>query len=137
MSDSSVHSSRPSQPDGLPSGPARRHASSPAGPAALPSAATLRPSRLDRRRVSLERAYQQATSYLPGLPDDRASTLALLLDIDHLLHGLKPRVREAFLLSQVDGLSYRQIAAHMKLPLDTVQRYMTCAFEHCYRQLAP
>ena len=56
-----------------------------------------------------------------------------LVAIDRLLDGLKPVVREAFLLSQLDGLTYPQIAERLGLSVSSIQQYMTQAFTHCYR----
>ena len=53
-----------------------------------------------------------------------------------MLDGLKPQVRQAFLLSQLDGLTYDQIAAELGVTKRTVGNYMCRAIEHCYL-LAP
>lgn len=91
------------------------------------------------RRASLERAYLDALANLPEQevpsPQTRAEILETLVEIDRLLDGLKPRVREAFLLSQLDGMTYPQIAERMGLSLSSIQQYMTLAFSHCYKAL--
>jgi RNA polymerase sigma-70 factor (ECF subfamily) len=91
------------------------------------------------RRASLERAYLDALANLPEpevpSPEARALVLETLVEIDRLLDGLKPRVREAFLLSQLDGLTYPQIAERMGLSISSIQQYMTQAFSHCYKAL--
>lgn len=91
------------------------------------------------RRASLERAYLQALASLPEAeapsPENRALLLETLTEIDRLLDGLKPRVREAFLLSQLDGLTYPQIAQRLGLSVSSIQQYMARAFEHCYRAM--
>lgn len=91
------------------------------------------------RRASLERAYLDALASLPEAevpsPQTRAEILETLVEIDRLLDGLKPRVREAFLLSQLDGMTYPQIAERMGLSLSSIQQYMTLAFSHCYKAL--
>lgn len=93
------------------------------------------------RRASLERAYLEALANLPTQevpsPETRELILETLLEIDRLLDGLRPRVREAFLLAQLDGLSYAQIAARMGLSLSSIQQYMTQALSHCYQALYP
>lgn len=93
------------------------------------------------RRTSLERAYLQALASLPvpqvPSPETRELVLETLLEIDRLLDGLRPRVREAFLLAHLDGLSYAQIAARMGLSLSSIQQYMTQALSHCYKALYP
>ncbi|MGG2396645.1 sigma-70 family RNA polymerase sigma factor [Pseudomonas sp. SH1-B] len=89
------------------------------------------------RRASLERAYLEALAQLPELeapsPEAQALVMEALVAIDHLLDGLKPVVREAFLLSQLDGLTYPQIAERLQLSVSSIQQYMTLAFTHCYR----
>lgn len=93
------------------------------------------------RRARLERAYLDALQSVPEplapSPEERALVLETLVEIDRLLDGLKPRVREAFLLSQLDGLTYPQIAERLGLSVSSIQQYMTQAFAHCYKALYP
>lgn len=93
------------------------------------------------RRASLERAYQQALQGLPEpevpSPEQQALIMETLVEIDRLLDGLKPKVREAFLLSQLEGLSYAQIAERLGRSVSSIQQYMTLAFSHCYQALYP
>lgn len=91
------------------------------------------------RRLSLERAWLDSLAALPEpeAPSAEARLLVLetLVEIDRMLDGLKPKVRSAFLLSQLDGLTYPQIAEQLGISLSSVQQYMTQAFGHCYRVL--
>ncbi|MFF7862364.1 MULTISPECIES: sigma-70 family RNA polymerase sigma factor [unclassified Pseudomonas] len=91
------------------------------------------------RRLSLERAWLDSLAALPDpeAPSAEARVLVLetLVEIDRMLDGLKPKVRSAFLLSQLDGLTYPQIAEQLGISLSSVQQYMTQAFGHCYRVL--
>jgi RNA polymerase sigma-70 factor (ECF subfamily) len=91
------------------------------------------------RRMSLERAWRDSLAALPEpeAPSAEARVLVLetLVEIDRMLDGLKPKVRSAFLLSQLDGLTYPQIAEQLGISLSSVQQYMTQAFGHCYRVL--
>ncbi|MFT3721271.1 sigma-70 family RNA polymerase sigma factor [Pseudorhodoferax sp.] len=88
------------------------------------------------RRRALERAYLDALAVLPEprmpSPEARAIVLEALVAIDTMLDGLKPAVREAFILSQLDGLTYAQIAARLGVTVRTVNNYMLKALEHCY-----
>ena len=43
------------------------------------------------------------------------------------------RQREAFLLSQLDGLSYDEIAVQLQMSSRTVARYMKQALSCCWR----
>ena len=88
------------------------------------------------RRRALERAYLETLAALPEAhmpsPEARAIALEALVAIDAMLDGLKPAVREAFILSQLDGLTYAQIAARLGVTVRTVNNYMLKALEHCY-----
>jgi len=50
--------------------------------------------------------------------------LETLLRIDRALQALPPRMRETFLLSQLDGLTYSTIAAQLNVSLGSVRKYM-------------
>lgn len=91
------------------------------------------------RRQTLERAWLDSLSQQPEAEapsaEERAIVLETLMEIDRLLEGLRPAVRSAFLLSQLDGLTYPQIAERLGVSLSSVQQYMTQAFSHCYQAL--
>ncbi|MET4580178.1 sigma-70 family RNA polymerase sigma factor [Ottowia thiooxydans] len=82
---------------------------------------------LHRRRV-LEAAYLQALAHLPSAvslsEEERALVLEDLLRVDAALHALTPKAREAFLLSQLDGLTYSEIAQRMGVSFGSVRKYM-------------
>jgi len=86
-------------------------------------------------RQSLERAYEASLLLLPAQqapsPEERAILLETLQELDALLDALPARVRTAFLLSQLEGLSYEQIAAHLEVSARTVTRYMAQGFRQC------
>jgi RNA polymerase sigma-70 factor (ECF subfamily) len=87
------------------------------------------------RRRTLETEYLAALAHLPEpewpSPEVRAMAVEALLEIDAMLDGLGRRVRDVFLLSQCDGLTYKQIAVQTGLALRTVNKYMARAMEHC------
>lgn len=89
------------------------------------------------RRRELERAYLDALAWLPEpvspSPESRALTIETLLEIDALLDGLPPKARQAFLLSQLEGLRYAEIAERLKVSLSMVKKYMLQAVTHCMR----
>ena len=62
--------------------------------------------------------------------------LEALSAIDAMLDGMKPAIRQAFILSQLEGLTYAQIAQRLQVTVRTVNNYMLKALEHCYL-LAP
>lgn len=87
------------------------------------------------QRRSLEQAYLQVLAGLPEElappPEHQALLLDTLHEVDALLSSLPRAVREAFLLVQLDGLSYEQVARRMKISVRTVQRYIVRAYELC------
>lgn len=87
------------------------------------------------RRQALERAYLEALALLPEAlalsPEERLELLQTLDAIDAMLDGLAPKAREAFVLSQLEGLTYTQIATRLHISERTVKRYMALGFERC------
>lgn len=88
------------------------------------------------RRRDLELAYQawaaaQPEATLPS-PEERALVLEALATIDRLLDGLPVKARTAFLYSQLDGLTYPEIAGRLNVSVRMVQKYMTQAMRLCY-----
>ncbi|MGC4011222.1 MAG: sigma-70 family RNA polymerase sigma factor [Pseudomonas sp.] len=87
------------------------------------------------QRQSLERAYLEALAGLPEelapSPEQRYLVLETLHEIDALLARLPDPVRQAFLLSQIEGLKYEAIAQRLGVSLGSVKRYMQQAFRHC------
>jgi RNA polymerase sigma-70 factor (ECF subfamily) len=92
------------------------------------------------RRRTLEQAYLEYLSHLPQAlapsPEDQAIIQQTLLDVDRMLQGLAPKVREAFILAQFEELSYPEIAERLGISLRTVSNYLTRAMEHCCLALA-
>jgi RNA polymerase sigma-19 factor, ECF subfamily len=86
------------------------------------------------RRLALEQAYLAALAAQPEplapSPEEQQLALDALQQIDRILRGLSPRVREIFLLSQLDGLSYPQIAAQLEVSVNLVQKAMLRAVKH-------
>lgn len=87
------------------------------------------------RRQALERAYLETLALLPEplalSPEERLSLLQTLDEIDAMLDGLSPKAREAFVLSQLEGLTYASIAERLQISERTVKRYMQQGFERC------
>lgn len=87
------------------------------------------------KRRSLEQAYLNALASLPEdcvpSPEQRWLLLETLQALDELLDGLPRAVRRAFLWSQLEGLTYQQIAERLKVSQRTIKRYMAQAYEHC------
>lgn len=87
------------------------------------------------RRRDLERAYLDALATQPEAlapsPEERAIIVETLLEIDVMLKGLGPRVRQAFLLSQLQGLRYAEIAERLGVSVSMIKKYMLQAITHC------
>lgn len=91
------------------------------------------------RRRSLEHAYLEALAQLPEAssisPEEQEILLQTLHRIDALLDQLPAQVRQAFLLSQIQGLTYAEIAQQMNLSQRTIKRYMQQGFAQCITAL--
>lgn len=91
-------------------------------------------------RQTLERAYLDVLERMPEQtmpsPEQRMIIFEALQEIDALLDTLPAKVRKAFLLSQLDGLTYAEIAASLEVSERTVKRYMMSAFEQCLLAMA-
>ncbi|ENO86921.1 sigma-70 family RNA polymerase sigma factor [Thauera linaloolentis] len=91
------------------------------------------------RRRDIEQAWQQAAALLPEAqapsPETRALAIEALLRIDAMLEGLRPKVREAFLLAQLDGLGYAEIGTLLGVSERMVKKYMAQAMLACVTTL--
>ena len=88
------------------------------------------------RRLALERAYLEALAGLPEAlapsPETQLLVVEALTAISRVLDGLPARTREIFLLSQLDGLTYPEIAGQLGVSVNVVQKAMTRGYAHCY-----
>lgn len=88
------------------------------------------------RRQDLERAYLDTLAQMPEMvapsEEDKAIILQTLIELDQLLDGLPRLVKRSFLLAQVDGLTYPQIAAELSISVATVKRHLHKAALRCY-----
>ncbi len=88
------------------------------------------------RRRALEQAWLDSMAALPEalLPseEERHLVLELLMRVDAMLDGLRPRVRSAFLMAQLDGVGYDEIAEKLGVTRRSVERYVAEALLHCY-----
>lgn len=92
------------------------------------------------QRRSLERAYLETLATLPEAeapsPEQRWLVLETLHEIDAMLSALPQVVRSAFLLSQIEGMKYEDIARQLNISLTSVKRYMQQAFHLCLKLIA-
>lgn len=87
------------------------------------------------RRHALEKAYLEILALMPEAlapsPEERESQLEALQLVDSMLDGLNGKTREAFLLSQLEGLTYSEIALKLGISVSSVKKYMAKAVENC------
>lgn len=87
------------------------------------------------RRVDIERAWAEVVAEQPEpitpSPEARAMALETLCRIDAMLGQLNPKARSAFLLSQLDGLGYREIGEQLGISERMVKKYMSQAMLQC------
>ncbi|MFM9926442.1 sigma-70 family RNA polymerase sigma factor [Variovorax sp. H27-G14] len=92
------------------------------------------------RRRSLEQAYLDALGAWPEpqapSPEQQAIILETLQEIDTMLDGLCAPVRQAFLMAQLEGLGYAEIALKLSVSERTVKRYMAEAMARCILLMA-
>lgn len=92
------------------------------------------------RRRRLEHAYAELLAHLPPafVPsiEERLLVLETLCRVDAALDRLPVRVREAFLLSQFDGLTYSAIAERLQISVASVRKYMLQAAQTCFAVMA-
>lgn len=91
------------------------------------------------RRQEVERAYLDAIASMPEplapSPETRLLVLEALYRVEAMLRNMPARTREIFLLSQLDGLTYAQIACQLGTSLVTVKRHMRAGFIACMAAL--
>lgn len=87
------------------------------------------------RRQEVERIWLEAQAAMPlafePSPEHRALLLEALQQIDAMLERMPSKVRRAFLMAQLQGLKYRQIAECMGVSERMVKKYMAQAMLHC------
>ncbi len=87
------------------------------------------------RRQSVERAYLEVLAEQPESfaisPEEQLSLLQSLLELDRMLDGLGVKAKTAFLMSQIQGLTYPQIAEQLQVSASSVTKYMARATERC------
>lgn len=92
------------------------------------------------RRQQLEHAYIGMVAAMPEQhqPSEEVRTIVReqLRALDAMLSTLEPKICTTLLLSQIEGLTYEQIAVRLKVSERTVKRYMAQAFEACLIAIA-
>lgn len=87
-------------------------------------------------RRELEQAYLDAISVLPQAlspsPEERALLIESLEAIARALDAQSDKARRAFLMSQLDGLTYAEIALQLGVSASMVRKYMAQCWEACW-----
>jgi len=87
------------------------------------------------RRRDLENAYLRELCHSPECivqsEEEKLQMIQMLLEIDCILSGLPPKVKLAFLYSQLDGMTYSEIATRLDVSVSRVGQYMAKALAHC------
>ena len=93
------------------------------------------------RRQDIERAWLESLATLPEplapSPEERLLALETLCRIDAMLHRLNPKARAAFLMSQLDGMPYAEIAVQLAVSERMVKKYMAKAMLQCLLLVQP
>lgn len=87
------------------------------------------------RRQALEKSYLEMLARLPEpqapSAEIRQMQLEMLQQVDRMLDALPSGPRNAFLLSQLDGMPYACIADRLGVSVSSVKKYIARATEHC------
>ncbi len=87
------------------------------------------------RRKEIERVWLETVNAQPIPVAVSAEHCAILLEtlfqVDTLLRSLPAKVRAAFVMSQISGLTYAEIAAELAVSERMVKKYMAQAMLHC------
>ncbi|SAI71741.1 heme uptake RNA polymerase sigma-70 factor [Bordetella ansorpii] len=92
------------------------------------------------RRQLLETSYLEMLAALPEplapSPESQALAIEALQELDRVLDGLPPKVKEAFLLAHLEELSYADIADRLGVSTSSVKQYLTRAHRQCLFSLS-
>lgn len=87
------------------------------------------------RRQEIERAWLDALAAHPEVkvasPENHLLMIEALARVDAMLRRLPEKVATAFLLSQLEGLTYREIAERLGVSDRMVKKYMAQAMLQC------
>lgn len=87
------------------------------------------------QRKQIEQAYYEALQsgdyhYYPS-PEQEWIAIQTLMELQDVLNSLKIREKQVFMLSQIEGLTYAQIAEQLHISVITVKRDMHSAMLTC------
>ncbi|MGW5960954.1 sigma-70 family RNA polymerase sigma factor [Methylorubrum thiocyanatum] len=89
-----------------------------------------------RRRDDVRRSYETELAALPEAreisAEERLIVVQTLQAIDKMLAGLSDKARRAFLLSQVEGMAYADIATELGVSVSMVRKYVAQGLRTAY-----
>lgn len=87
------------------------------------------------RRRRIEAAYLELLEQQPedvaSSPETQTMMVEVLVEIDAMLHKLPFKVRQALILRQMEGLSYKEIAQRLDVSVSSVEKYVAKALQGC------
>ncbi|OZI55721.1 sigma-70 family RNA polymerase sigma factor [Bordetella genomosp. 1] len=91
------------------------------------------------RRRAIEQAYLETLAARAEEVELGPETHALVVEaldaVCRMMEQLPPRVRQVFVLAQVEGLPYLAVAERLGVSVAAVQRDIVKAWQHCYAVL--
>ncbi|WP_338803310.1 sigma-70 family RNA polymerase sigma factor [Xenorhabdus griffiniae] len=88
------------------------------------------------RRKKLEDHYLEYVSEQPEISANSSENQLMLLEqlekIDETLDELPAKVRQTFLLIQLQGLRYQEVAENLGISISSVKNYLHQAHRECY-----
>ena len=91
------------------------------------------------QRKKIEQAYyemlaDQEPEYAPS-PEQEIIIIQSLIEISNILLNLKEREKQVFILWQIYGLNYNEIATHMDIAVITAKRDMKKIMLNCFNAI--
>jgi RNA polymerase sigma-70 factor (ECF subfamily) len=87
------------------------------------------------RHQKIEQSYLEFIASLPEEyapdPSTQVMLLEIIIELDQRLNNLESIVKQAFLLTQLEGFSQAQAAEQLQISISTVQRYIAKALHQC------
>lgn len=87
------------------------------------------------RRKALEQAWLESLQHHAAnttlSAEQNSIVLETLFQVDGMLRSLPEKARSAFVMSQIQGMTYAQIACVLKVSERMVKKYMAQAMLHC------
>lgn len=87
------------------------------------------------RHQKIEKSYLEFIATLPEehAPDPATQVILLevIIDLDLRLNGLEHIVKQAFLLTQLEGYTQAETAKRLNISISTVQRHIVKALHQC------